>query len=887
LPLWHASNSFSTSFQIETTDVEIEKTADVEQVNHEMREGFTSALLFDRSPLSPSFRRNEQSVHYISTQLKADARLVIVGDPGCGKTTLLSFLAYSYACRQLPQALQPTFLTEKKIAEHHKALPDEPWIPVTLICRELLGANFDGRLIDLIQHQLHKSSYSSSDIQLLVRFFENQMSEGKVLLLVDSLDEIPVEKDRQKFATLIANQAIIHSQAPIVLTSRVVGFRSIQKPLNSFKHLNVRALGIDEKKQFVQSFIKFVSALPSDQESISVVSKLEDLVCSDRNAAKLCDNIFLLVLITQMFLQDDSLLGGRRVDVYRHAVEQMIKRRMVECDEDALINEICPHLEHLAYCMRLEGDQYWREPEVIENIKELRKNEADAVELHQRQPKELLSLIINQSGLLNLAGPDEIDGRGFKRHIIQFFHQSFQEYFAAQALLHGRGIYDRTPVLDRLRQLVHELEIAERKIESLGTGEETEPVAGGNWQEVIRFCISSLNRKQDGKQRTKVTTADDAMLMLLPSNNAPMRESRALSIFALQTLVEEPDLRSETINTVLDTAIDNLNEFDGVNTNHNTLMDEALHSVIRSRFSQRCRERLLRGYIRSRDVHRNKIGSVYLTAAIDSEALNAENAAHILEPLLAKLNTVCSVEERVDAALRLVDVFYYTQWKNSNTRIDFLPDNLLRKTVNLLLKTATSDAMGYDENDAVLSSVMWAFVWLTSAKTSTLYTTYRFTDIELDCIREIAMDERRDPYSRVWSTLILSICGSEKVVSTQADWILEWAGVADGSKPHKELPVAHPLNRPKDIQILKNLISSNLPPQAKRRVAIAMGRLGCFVREMVEPLLEVFQDDLSLSDDRDEALVFLVFIGGVKVISSLIEIMNHSKQYEGENNVKE
>jgi hypothetical protein len=159
---------------------------------------------------------------------------------------------------------------------------------------------------------------------------------------------------------------------------------------------------------------------------------------------------------------------------------------------------------------------------------------------------------------------------------------------------------------------------------------------------------------------------------------------------------------------------------------------------------------------------------------------------------------------------------------------------------------------------------------------------YLFSETELDLLRHIVTDESRDAYSRMWSALILSVCGTEETVFIQADWIYEWAVVADGGKPHKKLPVVTPLDRPKDIKVLKSLISSNLPEMPKRSVAIAIGRLGCFVPEMVEPLLQIFQDDLLLDSERDEALVYLVQIGGTQVISSLMRIMNGSKNNKGD-----
>ncbi|OKH42013.1 hypothetical protein FACHB389_02400 [Nostoc calcicola FACHB-389] len=873
MPLLLTYSPFSEPFQVETTDVEL--------VNWQIREGFTSALIFDRSARSKLFQTEEPSFCRISDQLKTGARLVVVGDPGCGKTTLLRFLAYSYAysyaCRQLPSRFQDKFVSTLEIPPSHKALPDEPWLPVTLTCRDLLDADLNSSLIELIQYQLQKLHSSSSDIQLLTSLLEEQLQEGKVLLLIDGLDEIPTEEKRSRFAELIADQARIYSQTPIIITSRVVGFRNIRDDLDSFKHLNVGSLKIEDKKRFIHAFSTCVG-IRFRQNPTLIENSLEPLVCHSRKVAKLCENIFLLTLISQVFLRD-SYLPNRRLDIYRRTVELMIERRNGDWRLPLTLNEVCPHLEYLAYCMRLDGSQHWTEPKVLRTIQKLREHEPDMTILGQRTPAQFLDLLINQSGLLNIAGLSEPDERGFDHRLIQFFHQSFQEYFAAQALLHGRGIFEKTDVLDELRQKVRGLDIVERKVETLGSGGRTEPVVAGSWQEVVRFCICDLDRKSDTEKRSDVVTSDDAMLMLLPSHGIPTREVRALAVFALQVLAEEPNLRSDTIDAVIDSAIDNLNELDGINSKPNTLMDEAWYSAARSCFGQQCRDRLLQSYIQSRDVRRNKIGSIYSLMTTNDEILNAENAAQILEPLLAKLNSSCSVEERVEINLRLVEIFFRPQAIDSSVIINFLPSNILQNTINLLLKTTENEAINNDLNDAILSSAMWALAWLTTAKDKHSCRIYTFSETERKYLQRIVIDERRDAYPRMWSALILSASGSEKNVFDQVDWLYEWAEVADGIKPHKELPTPSTLYRLQDIDALNALINSNLPMQAKRWVAIAMGRLGYFVSEIAEPLLQVLQDDL-LNNIRDEALVYLVFAGGDKVASSFIKKINFLEKDE-------
>ncbi|WP_373528337.1 HEAT repeat domain-containing protein [Nostoc sp.] len=429
-------------------------------------------------------------------------------------------------------------------------------------------------------------------------------------------------------------------------------------------------------------------------------------------------------------------------------------------------------------------------------------------------------------------------------------------------------------ILDYLCQKVHDIPIVDRPIEVFGASQKTEPIVAAHWQELMRFWIFKLGQKNNQSEYLGLVNADDLMLMLLSSNRSS-REARALSSFAMQCLGTEPDLRDETIHSVIDKAIDNLDDLDGLNNKLNTLMDEAFYSVMQSRFGQLLHGRLLQSYIQTRDARRNNIGCVFLnTAATNSEILNSENATQILIPFLENSIIFCSVEERVDAALRLVEAFYRPQGQKNSARIDFLPDLLLRKVVKVLLTAAEQETQC---NYAVSTTAIWALLWLISAKTCYSYAIYTFADKELDLLRQVVINDKHDAFARSWSALILSVCTPEKTIFAQADWIYEWAVVADGSKPQRKLPKISHLNRPKDIEVMKNLIFSDLPIKAKRYVAIALGRLGCFLPEMIDPLLQVFQDDMCASDDRDEALVYLVFTGHSQAISALMYGVNRLK----------
>ena len=423
-------------------------------------------------------------------------------------------------------------------------------------------------------------------------------------------------------------------------------------------------------------------------------------------------------------------------------------------------------------------------------------------------------------------------------------------------------------ILDYLYQQVHHIPILDRQIEIFGMSQKTEPVIATDWQVNMQLWMHKLGEAKHTQKELSAITVDDVIQILLSPNRSP-KEARALSGFAMQCLATEIDWKNGTVNFIISKAIKHLNELDGFNNNLNTVMDKSFHSVMQSRFVALLEKQLLQSYIQNYDEQRNQIGRVFLNRKnLNSEVLNPENATRILIPLLDKLNSLFLLEERVNVVLILVDIFYRSQIHNIGKKINFLPKILLDKIIKVLLTAIEREKT---RDCTVSTAAIWAILWLTDAKISHSYTAYIFNERELNILQKVICDDKHDIYARSYAALILSICNSEKTIFSQADWIYEWAVVADGGKLQKDLPKASYIERPKDTEVIKKLIISNLPNKIKKNAAISLGRLGYFIPEMVDSLIEIFKDETYLWEQRDEALVYLAFIGNSQVISELIQ----------------
>jgi len=779
----------------------------------------------------------------IAKDLQQGSRLVIVGDPGCGKSTLLQWMANHYARAQQPDSTSPDG------PDHDdSALPKQDWVPVLVLCRDFSGYNLPIRLEDLLRIHLKVRQFTDAAIELLLPSFEQLLKNGKVILMIDGLDEIPDPQDRITFCSALNHIALQYPGNPIVLTSRVVGFQVVRESLSAnFDHLVVAPLDRASKRGFLENWGRFTKL------DAAATEQLVKQVCDSRELAKLTDNVFLLAMVAQIQILD-LVFPDRRVDIYRRAVQLMIQRQRIFPGQPLIDNEVIPHLEFLAYSIRKAGLQRFSEQEAIEAFRELRNIENRELVLQRRSPEILLKACVDALGILNVAG-SETDNRGFERQVLQFFHQSFQEYFAGQAIKHGYGASEFSSVVSRLRELLDKIEIHDQEVNLWGEFKTSEPVMADYWQEAVRLTISDLTAKD----------ADEAILMLLPDAKTRINESRPRAVFALLCLADEPKVSSQTAHAVFDAVLDNLWENDGFNNKLNTWMDVAVSAVGKSSFGAALRERLVQAFKESSGEKRNLIGcTLILTSTRGREVISPEIPESIVTFAQKGLSS-SRQSEVILTALELMNCFF-----TANGKMGFLSRNQQESIINALIHVLPTNA-------AIQNAAIWALLWLTSAKERDFNTETHKQIVHLspeaaEKIEQSLRYSTLDSFTLAYGCLALTRKNSLHLVPHQLDWIYELAVIADGGKARRELPrVARVGENEATIHWMKGLLHLGLPLKNAARIAQALGALGYFGAEMVQPLKYLFGNKKFTFNERDEALIYLSMIGTPEAVDTIVE----------------
>ncbi|MER0204443.1 MAG: NACHT domain-containing protein [Nitrosomonas sp.] len=364
------------------------------------------------------------------------AAWVILGDPGAGKTTLLKHFA-----------LQEATACKTDL--------DSGYLPV-LVPLRLFGQKLENHLHWPLEQALldYLTQYGFSEMgftaeqerQELHAQFETCLSNGRVLWLLDGLDE---QRDQHVQKRTVQAIEALRQHYPgnrFVVTSRIVGYDAA--PLGGgFNTATLEPFNDEQMSQFFQHWCY-------------AVEKSEDIVVDEHTrkraadkAAQLLEQIKhnpgirllaanpLLCTIIGLIQRQGATLPELRVELYKLCIDtfifnwEMKKRQRSDqtgsLDKDqtqAVLEEIALQLHEHYPENRIPREQLT----VIVSrflIAQQGMSESEA----EHKAGQLLNLIRDVSGLLIDRGNEEFG----------FFHLTFQEYLAARAITRKKRDIDR------------------------------------------------------------------------------------------------------------------------------------------------------------------------------------------------------------------------------------------------------------------------------------------------------------------------------------------------------------------------------------------------------------------------------------------------------------
>jgi HEAT repeat protein len=340
----------------------------------------------------------------LETVLGKGENLVLLGEPGAGKSTALQFIGLCFA-----RAAENWHVERLKV--------NRAYIPIRLDLQTSAASIAANEvLIDVLRAEVRgRLQCSPAEAEALLEAWKT--SPG-LLVLFDGLDEVPAdlrETVRRRIETFAHSGA-----AWVILTSRPAGFQSLpglnEYTLKPFEHPETEAL------PYLRGWLAVLkpewTAEQAESEARTLLEKMQARLALRR----LLDNPLLLRLSAQHYALSGEI-ARNRADLYRLWVEEAWQRATRRGAKEEEKRHFLQALEALAWHLHLGGGN--EEADLLQALQRF------GLAQEETAANDLLRRLREQSGLLARL-PQSEEGKVRLRYA--FSHQTLREYFVALRL---------------------------------------------------------------------------------------------------------------------------------------------------------------------------------------------------------------------------------------------------------------------------------------------------------------------------------------------------------------------------------------------------------------------------------------------------------------------
>ena len=397
-------------------------------------------------------------------QMNAHKHLVLLGDPGSGKSTFVNFVALCLAGAQLEH---------KQINLEHLIAPlpngddeePQPWEHGALLPLRVILRDFAMKGLPPAEHQADathlwkfiEGELHEYDLGEFTPYLKEHFQERGGLLLLDGLDEVPEAHKRRKQIRDVVEDVVRHHRCRILVTSRTYAYQQQAWRLPQFAEVVLAPFNDAQIYGFVDRWYAHI-AVRRRMEAENVRGLAELLKRAIRNSDRLrslAERPLLLTLMASLHVWRNGRLPEKREALYAETVDLLLERwenRKVQVNAggekrkppESLTEYLNVDREHirkllnrLAYTAHagqpgLAGTADIAESDLVSGLLAL----SDSKDL---RPNRLIEHLSDRAGLLLPRGVG----------VYTFPHRTFQEYLAACHLAHGEEYPDNIAALVR------------------------------------------------------------------------------------------------------------------------------------------------------------------------------------------------------------------------------------------------------------------------------------------------------------------------------------------------------------------------------------------------------------------------------------------------------
>jgi formylglycine-generating enzyme required for sulfatase activity len=274
-------------------------------------------------------------------QLNRHKRLVLLGDPGSGKSTFVNFVALCLAGEAIdhPQAnlallTAPLPIEEKPYGKKEEPKP-QPWdcgrlLPVRVVLRDFAARGLPASGVKATAKHLWEfivAELETGNLKEFAPYLEKELREGGGLLLVDGLDEVPeADQRRVQIRQAVEDFARSYTKVRILVTSRTYAYQNQDWRLQGFYDTVLAPFSSAQIRSFVDHWYAQIAQVrklnPDDAQGKATL--LKNAIFKSDRLVGLAERPLLLTLMASLHAWRGGTLPEKREQLYADTVDLLL-----------------------------------------------------------------------------------------------------------------------------------------------------------------------------------------------------------------------------------------------------------------------------------------------------------------------------------------------------------------------------------------------------------------------------------------------------------------------------------------------------------------------------------------------------------------------------------
>jgi formylglycine-generating enzyme required for sulfatase activity len=292
-----------------------------------------------KSEKSDQIDRLDREVQRFSAlaQLNQHSRLVLLGDPGSGKSTFVDFVTMCLAGELLdhPRANLTLLTAPLPDDEGREQAIRQPWghgplLPVQIILRDFAARGLPPAEQPATAEHMWRfiaAELKTAALDAYVRPLVEELHQQGGLLLLDGLDDVPEANQRRlQIKQAIMDFAVTFPKCRILVTCRTYAYQKQDWRLPGFAEAVLAPFSRGQMRRFVERWYRHLAKLrgPYSDDTQGQAAQLTQAIFGSERLAELAARPLLLTLMVSLHAWRSGTLPEKREELYADMVDLLL-----------------------------------------------------------------------------------------------------------------------------------------------------------------------------------------------------------------------------------------------------------------------------------------------------------------------------------------------------------------------------------------------------------------------------------------------------------------------------------------------------------------------------------------------------------------------------------